>query len=87
VTGFYETVPDLVVKVASPGNSYGELNDKALMWLRYGVRPAWVVHPDTRIVDVHCEGYRVLSLSDQDKLDGLEILPGFTCAVTEIFET
>ncbi len=74
VTGFYETAPDLVVEVASPGNSYG-------------VRLVWVVHPDTRIADVHCEGYRVLSLSDQDKLDGLDILPGFTCAVSEIFET
>ena len=30
-TGFYETVPDLVVEVASPRDSHWEVNGKALM--------------------------------------------------------
>ena len=76
----------LVVEVASPSNSHWELNDKALMWLRYGVRLVWVAHPESRTVDVHREGHKVLSLSDGETLDGLDVLPGFTCAVSEIFD-
>ena len=37
VTGYAEVVPDLVVEVASPSDSLREINDKALMWLSYGV--------------------------------------------------
>lgn len=87
VTGFYETVPDLVVEVASPSNSHWELNDKALMWLHYGVRLVWVVYPDTRNVTVYRANHRALTLSDEDALDGLDVLPGFTCVVSEIFDT
>ena len=84
--GYSEAVPDLVVEVASPSNSHWELNDKALMWLRYGVRLVWVAHPDARTVDVHREGDKVLTLYDGDTLDGLDVLPGFTYAVNEIFD-
>lgn len=38
ITGYAEVVPDLVVEVASLGDSRSELNDKALTWLGYGVR-------------------------------------------------
>ena len=87
ITGYAEAAPDLVVEVTSPSNTRWEVNDKALMWLHYGVRLVWVAHPDTRTVEVHREGHRVLSLSDEDTLDGLDVLPGFSCAVSEIFDT
>ena len=85
ITGYAEVLPDLVVEVASPSNSHWELNDKALMWLRYGVRLVWVVHPDTRSVDMHREGERVRTLVDDDTLGGGDVLPGFTCSVNDIF--
>ncbi len=50
-TGYAEAVPDLAVEVASPNDSRSEVTDKELMWLRYGVRLVWVVHPDNRTVD------------------------------------
>ena len=43
VTGYAQVVPDLVVEVVSPSNSRQEVNDKALMWLRYGVGLVWVL--------------------------------------------
>ena len=87
VSGYSEAVPDLVVEVASPSNSQWELHDKALMWLRYGVRLVWVASPESRTVDVYREGHRVVTLGDEDTLDGLGVLPGFTCSVSEIFDT
>ena len=87
VTGYAEEVPDLVVEVASPNDSRSEVNDKALMWLRYGVRLVWVVHPDTQTVDQYREGQPVRTLTAASNLDGSDVLPGFTCAVRDLFNS
>ncbi len=86
VTGYAEVVPELVVEVVSPNDTFAEVNDKALMWLSYGVSLVWVVHPDTRTVDVYQSGRAVTTLREEDTLDGLDVLPGFTCGVSEIFD-
>ncbi|MDE2822361.1 MAG: Uma2 family endonuclease [Chloroflexota bacterium] len=87
VTGYAEVVPDLVVEVMSPNNSLREINDKALMWLSYGVSLVWAVNPDTRSVDVYRAGRVTSTLSESDTLDGLDALPGFACAVSDVFDT
>lgn len=87
VMGYAEVIPDLVVEVASPSDSLREVNDKALMWLSYGVRLVWVVNPDARVVEVYRAGRAVSTLSENDTLDGLDALPGFACAVREVFDT
>ena len=83
--GYAEVVPDLVVEVASPSDSRREVHDKARMWLSHGVHLVWVVHPETRTVDVHRPDHEVATLSDQDALDGLDVLTGFTCDVSAVF--
>ena len=83
--GYAEVVPDLVVEVASPSDSGREVNDKARMWLSHGVRLVWVVHPDTRTVDVHRTDDRVSTLGEDDALDGMDVLPGFSCPVSTVF--
>ena len=85
--GYAEVVPDLVVEVVSPNDTRREVAAKARMWLRYDVRLVWVVQPQTRSVDVYRPGRAVATLTDQDPLDGLDVLPGFTCAVSAVFDT
>jgi Uma2 family endonuclease len=85
VTGYSETVPDLVVEVQSPSDSMREVNDKARMWLSYGVRLVWVVHPDTHTVDVHHQEHSVSTLTEEDALDGMDVLTGFSCAIGDLF--
>lgn len=85
VTGYSEAVPDLVVEVHSPSDSVREVHDKARMWLSYGVRLVWVVHPDTRTIDVHRPEHNVSTLTENDSLGGADILPGFTCPITGLF--
>ena len=85
VAGYYEVVPDLVVEVVSPGDSASEVMDKALMWLSFGARMVWAVNPASRSVDVYRPGERTQTLTQTDTLDGLDILPGFTCPVADIF--
>ena len=86
VSGYYEIPPDLVVEIASPNDSYGSVHDKACMWLSYGVRIVWVVIPQFRSVEVHSAGPSVTRLTETDTLDGADVLPGFSCAVSELFD-
>ena len=85
-SGYAETVPDLVVEVASHTDSLTAINDKAFMWLSYGARLVWTVHPDTREVNVYRKGSRVRTLCENDVLDGADVLPGFACKISQIFE-
>ena len=87
IPGYAEVVPDLLVEVVSPNDTRREVAAKARMWLRYDVRLVWVVLPQTRSVDVYRPGHAVVTLTDQDTLDGLDVLPGFTCPVSAVFDT
>ena len=84
-TGYAQMVPDLVVEVVSPSDGRREVHDKARMWLSHGVRLVWVVHPETRTVDAYRPDGDATTLSETDALDGLDVLPGFTCAVSDVF--
>ena len=85
VPGYAEVVPDLVVEIASPSDSRPKVHDKARMWLSHGVRLVWVVHPDTRTVDVHRADRDAGTLGEEDSLDGMDVLPGFSCPVKAVF--
>jgi Uma2 family endonuclease len=84
--GYYRVPPDLVVEIVSPTDTVREVYDKARMWLSHGVTLVWVVHPDTRTVDVHPSGAPVYTLTEDDALDGGTALPGFTLPVRNVFE-
>ena len=56
------------------------------MWLRHGVVLVWVVHPESRTIEVHQDGVPVVTLTENDTLDGSPVLPGFTLPVREVFE-
>ena len=86
VPGYSVVVPDLVVEIASPSDSRREVNDKARMWHSHGVRLVWAVYPDTRSVDIHGEDGAIATRTENDALDGRDVLPGFTCPVSEIFD-
>lgn len=86
VPGYSEVVPDLVVEIGSPSDNRREVNDKARMWHSHGVRLVWAAYPDTRSVDVHSEDGSIVTLTENDALDGGEVLPGFTCPVSDVFE-
>ena len=85
-TTYYEVVPDMVVEVASQSDTLQSINDKARMWLDYGTQLVWVVFPNSRSVDVHPAGGAVFTLGEGDTLDGGDVLPGFSCAVQDIFD-
>ena len=84
--GYSEVMPELVVEVKSPSDGRWAVYDKAQMWLRHGVLLVWVVYPEDRTVEAHHANQGVVLYREDDELDGMDVLPGFTCAVRPLFE-
>ena len=82
---FVEVIPNIAVEVKSFNNTRRETHDKARMWHSYGVPLVWAAYPETRTIDVHSADGSITTLTDADTLDGGEILPGFSVAVSDIF--
>ncbi|WP_419845935.1 Uma2 family endonuclease [Candidatus Poriferisocius sp.] len=86
IDGYAEVVPDLVVEIVSPSDSRRWARDRAQMWLGHGAPLVWIVHPDTRTIDVYRPGADSTTLQEDDSLEGHDVLPGFTCSVSTIFD-
>ena len=84
--GYSQNVPALVVEVGSPNDRLSAMREKALMWLAHGARMVWNVHPNTRTVDVYRPNRPVVTLTEDDELGGYDVLPGFACKMSEVFE-
>jgi len=82
---FSRTIPDLVVEVLSPSDTYPAVLDKVNDWLAVGVKLVWVVDPASKQVVVHKAGVPARILRDDEVLLGEDVLPGFECKVSEIF--
>lgn len=83
--GYPDYPPDIAVEVVSPNDRVTEVNDKARMWVDAGVKLVWVVWPNWHTVDVHRRGEDVIELSGDAALDGMDVLPGFSVPLTDIF--
>jgi Uma2 family endonuclease len=87
--GHSRIAPDLAVEVVSPGDLSYEIEEKVAEYLAAGVPLVWVVHPPTRTVRVHrprsSPRGEISNLRDSDTLSGEDVLPGFSCGVSEVF--
>jgi Uma2 family endonuclease len=76
---------DLVVEVVSPSDSAPAINAKVIEYLDAGVRLVWVVYPQSETVAVHRPGLSSQIKRAGDTISGEDVLPGFSCAVGELF--
>jgi len=79
-------VPDLAVEVISPSNTRKEMEQKLREYFEKGVRLVWYVRPQRRVVDVYTAPENVTRLTASMRLDGGDVLPGFSIQVGELFE-
>ena len=85
--GFFPGPPDLAVEVVSPGDLYSEVEEKVKGWLGSGARSVIVADPRTKTVKVHCGLNDIQTLTQEDTLDGGEVVPGWTLPLAELFST
>jgi len=81
--------PDLAVEVVSPNDLAYEVEEKVTEYLRVGVPIVWVVSPKTQTVRIHRPRTSprgpVSGLTEDDVIDGEDVLPGFSCRVRDFF--
>jgi Uma2 family endonuclease len=86
-TKAWPLAPDLVAEVAAPTQYRPGLTAKAQRYLAAGVRLVWVIWPQRRQVDVWRPGdiRPSITLEITGRLDGLDVVPGFTFPVAALF--
>jgi len=83
--GYFEGAPDLAVEVMSPKDSVPKVDQKAETYLRTGTRLVWIVRPQDRSAIVRRADGSSARLMPLASLDGEDVVPGFTCALTDLF--
>ena len=86
VDGFWPGAPDLVVEVISPSDTYTEVEEKVFAWLGAGARMVVVVNPRKRAATVYRSLTDIRVLTEDDTLNGSDVVPGWTMAVKNIFD-
>jgi Uma2 family endonuclease len=82
---FWQLAPDLAVEVVSPSETADEVRDKVHDFLAAGTPLVWVAYPRTREVVAHTADGLARTFAANDVLES-EVLPGFRCVVSELFE-
>ena len=82
---FVSGAPDLAVEVISSSDTYTEVDAKVRDYLRAGARMVVVIDPRKQTAAVHTPTTNTL-LSDDDTLDGGEVVPGWRLPLRELFE-
>ena len=77
--------PDLAVEVESPNDRPGEVAEKTRDWLAAGTRLVWNIDPESRTATVHRPDAPAIALTEDDFLDGEDVVPGFRCRIADLF--
>jgi Uma2 family endonuclease len=85
-SGFWPGAPDLAVEVVSPGDTYTEVEEKAIDWLAAGARMVLALNPRKRTVTVYRSLNDIVILNDDATLNLDDVVPGFKILVKDIFD-
>ena len=84
--GWLEGAPDVAVEVAGDAQSWPQLTQKALEYMKAGAKQVWLADAGAQMVVVHTAPDHVRVLGPGDVLEGGDALPGFSCSVAEFVE-
>ncbi len=78
--------PDLAIEVVSPTDVQWCVVDKAFVYLNAGTRLVWVMDPRSKTVMGYRSERDITLFTYEDTLTGEDVVPGFTCPVSQLFE-
>ena len=84
--GYWPGAPDLAGEVVSPGDTYIEVEEKAIEWLEAGALMVVALNPHKRTVTVFRSLTDIVILNEASILDLDDIVPRFKVSVKEIFD-
>ena len=85
IGSFFPGAPDLVVEVISPRDRLTQVAEKVNDWLEAGTRMVVVVNSRRHDVAVYLPGEEPITLTEEDTLDGGDVVPGWNIYVRDIF--
>jgi len=85
VAGYWPGAPDLLAEVVSPGDSFSEVEAKALGWLEAGTKVVWVVDPRQQHVTIYRSPCNITVVKSEASLKAPDLLPGWSVAVKKLF--
>lgn len=83
--GVWQISPDLAVEIISPNDLHDKVSHKVLEYLEAGVKQVWLVSPENRAVTIFRSMDQVQVIAGERNLESPDLLPGFSCALNEIF--
>ena len=83
--GWPRFAPDVAIEVVSPSNTPAELARKTEEYFANGAQAVWIADPVPRTVAIRRPGVGEQVFGVGETLHGEPEIPGFTCAVAEIF--
>ncbi len=78
--------PNLVVEVISPTDTFSDIHEMVFAYLEAGTQLVWVLAPRAKSVTIYRSEIDITTLTRNDTLSGEEVVEGFTCSVSELFE-
>ena len=82
---FVPVPPDAALEVMSPSDSFPEVMEKINLYLEAGVPLVWLAIPKRRVIVVYRPGRAPRTLTENDEIDGEDVIPGFRMPVREVF--
>ena len=83
--GWPHFAPDVAIEVVSPSNTPAELARKTEEYFANGTLAMWIADPGPRSVVIRRPGVEDEVFGPDDVLSGDPEIPGFSCAVADIF--
>lgn len=83
--GAFPGAPDLAVEVISPTDRYSDVVTKVGAYLDAGTQMVILVDPQNRSVSVFAADGQRADLTEDDVLDGGDVVPGWALPVRDIF--
>lgn len=84
---FIDGAPDIAIEVLSRDVSVREVTRKVRDYLGAGASQVWILDPEDRTLTVHSPGGHSRTFSQNDTLEGGEVLPDFRLELGTIFST
>jgi len=82
---YWELAPDLAVEVLSPSDRASKVLEKVAEYLEAGTKMVWIVDPNTKTVTIYRSFEDIQILTEEDEVDGSDIVPGFQYPLSRIF--
>jgi Uma2 family endonuclease len=83
--GYWPGAPDLAIEVVSPNDRFAEVEEKVADWLASGTRMVLIANPRGKTVTVRYPEGEALILSEEEPIEGGEVIPGWILPVADAF--